>query len=106
MTGAELDLGKMSSHERGPGASGELHASAPEKSSPRSACTDLDEGPYAAADLHLRALAGAAEGFGSAAIGGLNGKVYHVTSLAGIRVAHKLICGGGVYFVLDCHAMV
>jgi hypothetical protein len=41
-------------------------------------------GPYAGVDIHLRGLAGAAEGFGSAAIGGLHGEVYHVTSLAGI----------------------
>jgi hypothetical protein len=47
------------------------------------------EGPYAAADSHLRALAGAAEGFGSASVGGLHGNVYHVTSLAGICVTHK-----------------
>jgi pectate lyase len=39
-------------------------------------------GPYAGVDIHLRGLAGAAEGFGSAAIGGLHGEVYHVTSLA------------------------
>lgn len=33
---------------------------------------------------HLpRGLAGAAEGFGHSSIGGLNGNIYHVTSLAG-----------------------
>ncbi|KAL6011205.1 hypothetical protein ACLOJK_001650 [Asimina triloba] len=40
--------------------------------------------PYAHVDTTLRALAGQAEGFGRAAIGGLHGPVYHVTSLAGI----------------------
>lgn len=46
-------------------------------------------GPYAGVDIHLRGLAGAAEGFGSAAIGGLHGEVYHVTSLAGIFFVHS-----------------
>jgi hypothetical protein len=46
-------------------------------------------GPYAGVDIHLRGLAGAAEGFGSAAIGGLHGEVYHVTSLAGIFFLHS-----------------
>lgn len=40
-------------------------------------------GPYAGVDSHLRGLASAAEGFGHSSIGGLNGEVYHVTSLAG-----------------------
>lgn len=40
-------------------------------------------GPYAGVDTYLRGLAGAAEGFGHGSIGGLNGEVYHVTSLAG-----------------------
>ncbi|CAM6022846.1 unnamed protein product [Sphagnum balticum] len=39
-------------------------------------------GPYAEVDNYLRGLAGAAEGFGNAAIGGLHGEVYYVTSLA------------------------
>ncbi|CAK9859016.1 unnamed protein product [Sphagnum jensenii] len=38
-------------------------------------------GPYPDVDKSLRALAGAAEGFGHAAVGGLNGKLYYVTSL-------------------------
>lgn len=37
--------------------------------------------PYADADRTLRALAGAAEGFGRRAIGGLHGPLYRVTSL-------------------------
>ncbi|EPS62434.1 hypothetical protein M569_12355, partial [Genlisea aurea] len=37
--------------------------------------------PYREADNALRGLAGQAEGFGRAAIGGLNGAVYHVTTL-------------------------
>jgi len=40
-------------------------------------------GPYAGVDSYLRGLAGAAEGFGHSSIGGLNGRIYHVTSLAG-----------------------
>lgn len=40
-------------------------------------------GPYAGVDSHLRGLAGAAEGFGHSAIGGLHGEIYCVTSLAG-----------------------
>lgn len=39
-------------------------------------------GPYAGVDTYLRGLAGAAEGFGHSSIGGLNGNIYHVTSLA------------------------
>ncbi|EFJ28540.1 hypothetical protein SELMODRAFT_93746 [Selaginella moellendorffii] len=39
-------------------------------------------GPYANVDSRLRALARAAQGFGSASIGGLEGAVYHVTTLA------------------------
>lgn len=39
--------------------------------------------PYAHVDSSLRALAGQAEGFGRAAIGGLHGSVYCVTNLAG-----------------------
>ncbi|KAJ7519799.1 hypothetical protein O6H91_20G056000 [Diphasiastrum complanatum] len=42
----------------------------------------LQPGPYADVDASLRAMAGAAEGFGHAAIGGVHGHVYHVTSLA------------------------
>lgn len=40
-------------------------------------------GPYPDVDKSLRALAGAAEGFGHAAVGGLNGNLYYVTSLEG-----------------------
>lgn len=40
--------------------------------------------PYAHVDGSLRALAGQAEGFGRHAIGGLNGSVFHVTSLDGM----------------------
>ena len=43
-------------------------------------------GPYANVDSHLRALAGAAEGFSHAAIGGLEGEIYHVTSLGGTYI--------------------
>lgn len=39
--------------------------------------------PYAGVDSSLRALAGRAEGFGRFAIGGLNGPIYCVTTLAG-----------------------
>ncbi|KAK4749356.1 hypothetical protein SAY87_026805 [Trapa incisa] len=38
--------------------------------------------PYGHVDSSLRSLAGQAEGFGHSAIGGLNGPVYHVTTLA------------------------
>ncbi|XP_013583802.1 PREDICTED: putative pectate lyase 21 [Brassica oleracea var. oleracea] len=38
--------------------------------------------PYCHVDSSLRSLAGKAEGFGRAAVGGLNGPVCHVTSLA------------------------
>lgn len=38
--------------------------------------------PYCHVDSHLRALAGQAEGFGRQAVGGLNGAVYCVTTLA------------------------
>ncbi|XP_028055872.1 probable pectate lyase 4 [Camellia sinensis] len=38
--------------------------------------------PYARVDSSLRALAGQAEGFGRLAIGGLQGPLYHVTTLA------------------------
>ncbi|KAK9111939.1 hypothetical protein Scep_019458 [Stephania cephalantha] len=37
--------------------------------------------PYSHVDLTLRALAAQAEGFGRAAIGGLHGPIYHVTTL-------------------------
>lgn len=40
--------------------------------------------PYADVDFNLRALAGRAEGFGRFSIGGLNGGLYRVTSLAGL----------------------
>ncbi|KAL2485284.1 Pectate lyase [Abeliophyllum distichum] len=39
--------------------------------------------PYAHVDSTLRALAGQAEGFGSHALGGLHGPLYHVTTLSG-----------------------
>lgn len=39
--------------------------------------------PYADVDSSLRALAGRAEGFGRFAIGGLDGPIYCVTTLAG-----------------------
>ncbi|CAM6102821.1 unnamed protein product [Calypogeia fissa] len=42
----------------------------------------MTDPPYGDVDRCVRALAGAAEGFGQAAIGGLNGAIYHVTSLA------------------------
>ncbi|KAK3016109.1 hypothetical protein RJ639_006353 [Escallonia herrerae] len=38
--------------------------------------------PYAHVDASLRALAGAAEGFGRSTVGGLHGPLYHVTTLA------------------------
>lgn len=40
-------------------------------------------GPYCHVDSSLRSLAGKAEGFGRAAVGGLNGPICRVTSLAG-----------------------
>ena len=40
--------------------------------------------PYLHVDSHLFGLSGKAEGFGSQAIGGLHGQIYHVTSLAGM----------------------
>lgn len=39
--------------------------------------------PYCGVDSSLRCLAGKAEGFGRGAVGGLNGPICHVTSLAG-----------------------
>lgn len=39
--------------------------------------------PYGDVDSNLRAMAGRAEGFGRHAIGGLNGSLYLVTTLAG-----------------------
>lgn len=39
--------------------------------------------PYSDVDFSLRAMAGRAEGFGRFAIGGLNGPLYFVTTLAG-----------------------
>ncbi|RWW37682.1 hypothetical protein BHE74_00057165 [Ensete ventricosum] len=47
--------------------------------------------PYAHADDSLRALAGQAEGFGRHAIGGLHGRLYHVTSLEGRLNLSKLV---------------
>ncbi|CAI9289640.1 unnamed protein product [Lactuca saligna] len=38
--------------------------------------------PYSQVDCNLRALAGQAEGFGRFAVGGLNGPLYHVTTLS------------------------
>ncbi|KAL8217024.1 hypothetical protein R6Q57_023861 [Mikania cordata] len=38
--------------------------------------------PYSHVDCSLRALAGQAEGFGRLAVGGLNGAIYHVTTLS------------------------
>ncbi|KAJ7546320.1 hypothetical protein O6H91_08G035600 [Diphasiastrum complanatum] len=43
---------------------------------------EIGGGPYAGVDDCLRGLAGAAEGFGSATVGGLDGPVYHVTCLS------------------------
>lgn len=40
--------------------------------------------PYSQVDCNLRALAGQAEGFGRFAVGGLNGPLYHVTTLSGL----------------------
>ena len=40
--------------------------------------------PYAHVDKSLRSLAGQAEGFGRFAVGGLYGRVYRVTNLAGV----------------------
>ncbi|KAL2635661.1 hypothetical protein R1flu_007140 [Riccia fluitans] len=42
----------------------------------------MESEPYGNVDWCLRALAGAAEGFGQKSVGGLNGEIYHVTSLA------------------------
>lgn len=43
----------------------------------------MDFLPYADVDSSLRAMAGRAEGFGQYSVGGLNGPVYSVTTLAG-----------------------
>ena len=40
--------------------------------------------PYANVDCNLRALSGQAEGFGRFATGGVNGSLYHVTTLSGL----------------------
>lgn len=47
--------------------------------------------PYGNVDRCMRALAGGAEGFGHSAIGGLNGEIYHVTSLAGTLLLCLLV---------------
>jgi pectate lyase len=47
--------------------------------------------PYANVDSSLRALAGRAEGFGRFSVGGLNGAVYCVTTLAGYLSLSLLI---------------
>lgn len=56
-------------------------APAPAPSSPSD--HHMTVGPYCHVDSSLRSLAGKAEGFGRAAVGGLNGPICHVTSLAG-----------------------
>lgn len=48
-----------------------------------SGAATMEVGPYTKVDTHLRGLAHAAEGFGHSAKGGLDGEIYHVTSLAG-----------------------
>ncbi|ANM64950.1 Pectin lyase-like superfamily protein [Arabidopsis thaliana] len=55
-------------------------APAPAPSSPSD--HHMTVGPYCHVDSSLRSLAGKAEGFGRAAVGGLNGPICHVTSLA------------------------
>uniref|UniRef100_A0A1J3K368 Pectate lyase n=1 Tax=Noccaea caerulescens TaxID=107243 RepID=A0A1J3K368_NOCCA len=52
----------------------------PSSSSPAGPHMALE--PYCHVDSSLRSLAGKAEGFGRAAVGGLNGPICHVTSLA------------------------
>ncbi|XP_073394493.1 probable pectate lyase 4 isoform X1 [Physcomitrium patens] len=47
-----------------------------------SGAATMEVGPYTKVDTHLRGLAHAAEGFGHSAKGGLDGEIYHVTSLA------------------------
>ncbi|KAJ4977805.1 hypothetical protein NE237_008585 [Protea cynaroides] len=54
----------------------------PQPHTQSSTSTSMDSLPYADVDCSLRALAGRAEGFGRFSIGGLNGPLYHVTTLA------------------------
>ncbi|VFQ61378.1 unnamed protein product [Cuscuta campestris] len=57
--------------------------SAPPPPTQRPQCSKMGPvKPYLDADSTLRALAGGAEGFGRSAIGGLQGPLYHVTTLA------------------------
>ncbi|XP_042475320.1 probable pectate lyase 4 isoform X1 [Macadamia integrifolia] len=54
----------------------------PQSQTQSSMSTSMVSFPYAIFDCSLRALAGRAEGFGRLSIGGLNGPLYHVTTLA------------------------
>lgn len=49
--------------------------------------------PYSAVDTALRGLAGKAEGFGSAAIGGLHGDLFKVTTLEGKELTFATLAG-------------
>ncbi|XP_042500321.1 probable pectate lyase 4 [Macadamia integrifolia] len=54
----------------------------PPPHSQSSTLTSMASLPYAVVDCSLRALAGRAEGFGRFSVGGLDGPLYHVTTLA------------------------
>ena len=54
--------------------------------------------PYGHVDSSLRALAGQAEGFGRFAVGGLNGAVYRVTTLAGMKFSQLLCPPFNIYY--------
>ncbi|KAJ0551309.1 putative pectate lyase [Helianthus annuus] len=57
--------------------------------------------PYADVDSTLRALAGRAEGFGRFAVGGVNGPVHHVTSLAGLSLSfHRILLISSMFIKL------
>lgn len=72
---------------RRPNSPSAAAAASPASAEPlQSAMTDV---PYGEVDRCLRALAGASEGFGQAAIGGVNGAIFHVTSLAGNYVPYR-----------------
>ncbi|XP_043698388.1 putative pectate lyase 21 [Telopea speciosissima] len=54
----------------------------PQPQSQSSTLTSMGSLPYSDVDCSLRALAGRAEGFGRFSVGGLDGPLYHVTTLA------------------------
>lgn len=57
--------------------------------------------PYVNADISLRSLAAQAEGFGRCAIGGLDGSLYHVTSLLGLFTLSIRYCIFYVFFKIS-----